>query len=144
MEDYTKEEVLKELSLLEQSSRKRTTVDQRSYLIGILSQNFGLSENKIAELTGLKRSKVNYNKRLPIQFKDDINYKQNVYVLAQKFPYDFSKVYTIKSHRHHTVVFTIDDKLGKKLLKIRNLLGHDDIRVTITHLIEKSIKLWEE
>jgi hypothetical protein len=70
--------------------------------------------------------------------------KQNVYVHAQLFPYDFGKVHSIKSHRHHTVVLTVEDKLGKKLLKIRNLLGHDDIRVTIKHLLEKSIKLWEE
>ena len=144
MEDYTKEEVLKELSLLDQTSRKREIVDQRSYLIGILALKFGLSEHAIAKLTGLKRTKVNYNKRLPIQFKDDVIYKQNVYVYAQLFPYDFSKTYSIKSHRQHTVVLTVEDKLGKKLLKIRNLLGHDDIRVTIKHLLEKSIRLWEE
>jgi len=144
MEDYTKEEVINELSLLDQTSRKREIVDQRSYLIGILALKFSLSENAIANLTGLKRTKVNYNKRLPIQFKDDIIYKQNVYVYAQLFPCDFSKTYSIKSHRQHTVVLTVEDKLGKKLLKIRNLLGHDDIRVTIKHLLEKSIKLWEE
>ena len=144
MEDYSKEEVLKELSLLDQTSRKRIIVDQRSYLIGILSQKFGLSEHSIAKLTGLKRTKVNYNKRLPIQFKDDVIYKQNVYVHAQLFPFDFSRVYAIKAHRQHTVVLPVDDKLGKKLVKIRKLLGHDDIRTTITHLLEKSIRLWEE
>jgi len=144
MEDYTKEEVLKALNLLDKTTRKRVIVDQRSYLIGILSQKFGLAEHAIAKLTGLKRTKVNYNKRLPIQFKDDIDYQQNVYVYSQMFPYDFSKTYTIKSQRKHTVVLTIDEKLGKKLLKVRDILGHEDIRTTMLHLIEKSIKLWEE
>jgi hypothetical protein len=144
MEDYTKEEVLKALNLLDQTTRKRVIVDQRSYLIGVLSLKFGLAEHAIAKETGLKRTKVNYNKRLPIQFKDDVEYQKNVYVYSQMFPYDFSKIYTIKSQRKHTVVLTIDDKLGKKLLKIRDILGHEDIRTTMLHLIEKSIKLWEE
>ena len=97
MEDYTKEEVLKELSSLDQNTRKRNLVDQRSYLIGILYQKFGLPEHTIAKLTGLKREKVNYNRRLPVQFKDDAAYKKNVYVYAQLFPFDFSKSYAIKS-----------------------------------------------
>ena len=144
MEDYTKEEVLKALNLLDKNTRKRVIVDQRSYLIGVLSQKFGLAEHAIAKETGLLRTKVNYNKRLPIQFKDDIEYQKNVYVYSQMFPYDFSKTYTIKSQRKHTVVLTIDDKLGKKLLKVRDILGHEDIRATMLHLIQKSIKLWEE
>jgi hypothetical protein len=144
MEDYTKEEVLRALNLLDQTTRKRVIVDQRSYLIGVLSLKFGLAEHAIAKETGLKRTKINYNKRLPIQFKDDVEYQRNVYVYSQLFPHDFSKSYTIKSQRKHTVVLTIDDKLGKKLLKVRDILGHEDIRTTMLHLIEKSIKLWEE
>jgi hypothetical protein len=144
MEDYTKEEILKELSLLNKNSRKRIVVDQRSYLIGVLAQKFEMSEHTIARMTGLKRTRVNYSKRLPIQFKDDEIYQKNVYVLSQLFPHDFGKVYSVKAHRQHTVILSVDDRLGKQLLKIRNLMGHDDIRVTITHLLTKSIKLWEE
>ena len=144
MEDYTKEEVLKELSSLDQKSRKRNLVDQRSYLIGILYQKFGLPEHTIAKLTGLKREKVNYNRRLPVQFKDDTAYKKNVYVYAQLFPFDFSKTYTIKSNRQKTIQITVDDKLFKKLTLVRDLFGHKDVRNTVAHLLEKSMKLWAE
>jgi hypothetical protein len=144
MEDYTKEEVIKELSSLDQKTRKRNVVDQRSYLIGILHQKFGLSEHAIAKLTGLKREKVNYNRRLPVQFKDDVAYKKNVYVYAQLFPFDFSKSYAIKSQRQRTIQVVVDDKLFKKLTLVRDLFGHKDVRTTIAHLLEKSMKLWAE
>ena len=144
MEDYTKEEVLKELSSLDQKTRKRNVVDQRSYLIGVLYQKFGLPEHTIAKLTGLKREKVNYNRRLPVQFKDDAAYKENVYVYAQLFPFDFSKSYTIKSQRQRTIQITVDDKLFKKLTLVRDLFGHKDVRTTVAHLLEKSMKLWAE
>jgi hypothetical protein len=114
MEDYTKEDVLKELSSLDQSTRKRNLVDQRSYLIGILYQKFGLPEHTIAKLTGLKREKVNYNRRLPIQFKDDAAYKKNVYVYAQLFPFDFSKSYAIKSQRQRTIQIVVEVENEKK------------------------------
>ena len=144
MNDYKVEEVLDALNALDFKSRKRVLVDQRSYLIGVLAQKFEMSEHTIARMTGLKRTRVNYSKRLPIQFKDDEIYQKNVYVLSQLFPHNFGKVYSVRAHRQHTVILSVDDKLGKKLLKIRNLMGHDDIRVTITHLLTKSIKLWEE
>jgi hypothetical protein len=60
------------------------------------------------------------------------------------FPYDFSESHAVKSGRHTNVILTLDTKMEKKLIKIRKLLGHDHIRTTIKHLIDKSIKLWEE
>lgn len=144
MEDYSKDDVVKALNSIEKTSRKRVLVDQRSYLIGILYEKFKVTEKGIADLIGVKRTKVNYARRLPIQFKDDKLYKQNVYVYAQMFPYDFSESHAVKSGRHLTVAVTLDSKLEKKLNKIRKLLGHDHMRTTIKYLVDKSIKLWEE
>jgi hypothetical protein len=144
MEDYTKEDVIEALVALDFQSRKRYLVDQRSYLIGILCHRFNLSEHTVDKLTGVKRSRVTYAKRLPIQFKDDKLYQQNVYVYAQMFPFNFNTVNDKKPHRKHTVILHFDDKFGKKLKTVRDILGHDDIRTTITHLLEKSIKLWEK
>jgi hypothetical protein len=144
MEDYSKDDVVKALNSIEKTSRKRVLVDQRSYLIGILYEKFKVTEKGIADLIGVKRTKVNYARRLPIQFKDDKMYKQNVYVYAQMFPYDFSESYAVKSGRHSTVAVTLEPKLEKKLNKIRKLLGHDHMRTTIKYLVDKSIKLWEE
>jgi hypothetical protein len=63
MEDYTKEDVIKQLLLLDRDSRKRHLVDQRSYLISILSYKFMLSEHKMASIINYKRDKINYHCR---------------------------------------------------------------------------------
>jgi uncharacterized protein YueI len=60
------------------------------------------------------------------------------------FPFNFDTVNDKKIHRKHTVILHFDDKLGKKLKTIRDILGHDDIRTTIKHMLDKYIKLWEE
>jgi hypothetical protein len=144
MEDYKIEEVVEALKSLNKNSRQRSLVDQRSYLFGLLHQKFELSEKKIAVLTGFTRSRVNYARRMPIQFIADESYQQNVYVYAQLFPHDFKKSYAVKSHRHHTIKLVIDDKTGRKLKRIKGILNHDDIRDTVKHLLDKSLKLWEE
>jgi hypothetical protein len=144
MEDYTKEDVIEALVALDFKSRKRYLVDQRSYLLGILCHKFKLSENTVDKLTGIKRSRITYAKRLPIQFKDDKLYQQNVYVYAQLFPFNFDTINDKKPHRKHTVILHFDDKFGTKLKTIRDILGHDDIRKTVRHMLEKYIKLWEE
>ena len=144
MDGYTKDDAIQALKNVFHEPRTRVFVDQRSYLIGILYQKFGLPEHTIAKLTGLKREKVNYNRRLPVQFKDDAAYKENVYVYAQLFPFDFSKSYAIKSQRQKTIQITVDDKLFKKLTLVRDLFGHKDVRTTVAHLLEKSMKLWAE
>lgn len=144
MEDYKIEDVVKALGTLDKNSRKRAIVDQRSYLFGLLHQRFNISEKKIGQLTGFPRSRVNYGRRMPVQFINDESYQQNVYVYAQLFPHDFSKFHAIKAHRQHTIKLVIDDKTGRKLKRIKGILNHSDIRDTVKHLIEKSLKLWEE
>jgi len=144
MEDYKIEDVVKALGTLDKNSRKRAIVDQRSYLFGLLHQRFNISEKKIGQLTGFNRSRVNYARRMPIQFMNDESYQQNVYVYAQLFPHDFAKFHAIKAHRQHTIKLVIDDKTGRKLKRIKGILNHSDIRDTVKHLIEKSLKLWEE
>ena len=144
MKEYTIQEVVNEFKLINVKNRKRIFVDQRSYLIGILALKFNLSEHAIANLIDIKRPTINYNKRLPIQFKNDIDYQENVQRFYQMFPYDFNKTYAIKSKRNHKIILNIDHKLNRKLHKLKKLLNHDDIRITMKHLIEKSIKLWEE
>ena len=144
MDEYSKNEVLEALSLLNPKSRKRVTVDQRSYLIGVLAYRFMMSEFKIAELTGYKRATINYNKKVVIQFCRDKVYMQNVYVYAQMFPFDFSVISASKSHRTKKIELNIDDKTYNKLKTIGSILGHDDVRTTIKFFIQKSMKLWEE
>lgn len=144
MDEYSKNEVLEALSLLNPKLRKRVTVDQRSYLIGILAYRFMMSEFKIAELTGYKRATINYNKKVVIQFCRDKVYMQNVYVYAQMFPFDFSIISASKSHRTKKIELNIDDKTYNKLKAIGSILGHDDVRTTIKFFIQKSMKLWEE
>jgi hypothetical protein len=144
MEDYTKDDVITALSKIPMNSRQRVLVDQRSYLMGLLAFRFMMTEHAIAKVTGIKRDKVNYNKKLVLQFCKDKSYIQNVYVYAQMFPFDFNVIDSSRPHRMKRIELDVDQKFFNKLKTAGSILGHDDIRITIKFLLEKSIKLWEE
>lgn len=145
MEDYSKEDVLTALLSMDLVTRKRALVDQRSYLIGILAYRFMITEHQIADLVNIRRDKVNYNKKIVLQFYNDKLYKQNVYVCANMFPFDFSIIETVSvSHRLKRVELDLDKKLFNKIKAAGAILGHKDVRVTIKLFLEKSLKLWEE
>jgi hypothetical protein len=146
MEEYTKDDVLQALLKIPNKSRHRGLVDQRSYLVAVLAYRFLLTEHTIANLTGFKRDKVNYNKKLALQLYADKSYMQNVYVYAQMFPFDFSVIEPNEtgSHRSKRIELDLDRKFYNKLKAIGNIKGHSDIRVTIKFFLEKSIKIWEE
>lgn len=144
MIEYTQEEVLESLLKITKNSRKRVLVDQRSYLIGILAFKFRISEHRIAALTGYNRYTINYNKRLPVTLCKDSGYLSNVYVYAQRFPFDFTLIDGQKIHRDVKVELTIDRKTYRKLKAAGVAVGHKDIRTTIKLLIEKSMKIWDE
>jgi len=143
MEDYTKEEVLKELNSLAKG-RKRNLVDQRSYLIAVLAYRFMLPEHTISKLTGIKRDTVNYNKKLAVQFHSDKSYIQNVYVFSVMFPFALCVINTDRPHRKKRIELDIDRKFYNKLKAAGSILGHKDVRITIKLFLEKSLKLWEE
>jgi len=145
MEDYTKEDVLKALIPLISKSRKRVLVDQRSYLIAVLAYKFMMTEHGIATTIRMKRDRINYNKKLALQYHTDKAYKQNVYVYAQMFPYDFD-VFEPKSisNRLKRVQLDMSPRTYNKLKAAGSILGHKDVRVTIKLFLEKSLKLWEE
>jgi hypothetical protein len=145
MEDYSKEHVISTLLSIDLVTRKRALVDQRSYLIGLLAYRFMMTEHQIADIINIKRDKVNYNKKLVIQFYNDKLYKQNIYVYAQMFPFDFSVIEVISvTQRAKRVELDLDKKLFNKIKAAGAILGHHDVRVTIKLFIEKSLKLWEE
>lgn len=145
MEDYNKNDVVNALLSLDIIKRTRVLVDQRSYLIGLLAYRFMMTEHQIGDLINLKRNKINYNKKLVIQFHNDKSYKQNVYVYAMLFPFDFSMIEVVSvTQRAKRVELDLDKKLFNKVKAAGAILGHNDVRVTIKLFIEKSLKLWEE
>jgi hypothetical protein len=145
MEDYNKNDVVNALLSLDIIKRTRVLVDQRSYLIGLLAYRFMMTEHQIGDLINLKRNKINYNKKLVIQFHNDKSYKQNVYVYAMLFPFDFSMIEIVSvTQRAKRVELDLDKKLFNKVKAAGAILGHKDVRVTIKLFIEKSLKLWEE
>ena len=105
-----------------------------------------MSEPQIAEILGLKRSKINYNKKLAVQFYSDKAFQSNVYVYAQMFPFDFSVIETVQQvQRNKRVQIDISRNMYNKLKAAGSIYGHKDIRITIKFLLDKSIKmLWEE
>ena len=144
MEDYTKEDVINELILLDRDSRKRNLVDQRSYLIAILAYKFAMTEHGIAKILNYKRDKVHYNKKLALQLYADKSYKQNIYVYSVMFPFNLEVVEVTRVHRSQRIELDLDAKLYKKLRAARSILGHKDIRTTIKLFLEKSLILWDE
>lgn len=144
MEDYTLEDVINALVQIPPKSRKRSLVDQRSYLIAVLAYKFFMSENQIARVSHYKRDRVHYNKKLALQFYKDRSYKENVYVQAVMFPFDLGEVETIRPHRSKRIELDIDSKFYRKLRAAGAILGHKDVRTTIKLFLEKSLKLWEE
>jgi len=145
MEDYTKEDVLRALSLLDKKTRKRVLVDQRSYLIAILAYKFMMTEHQIANTTGIKRFTVNYNKGIALDFYKDKMYQDNVFIYSASFPFDFDTVEKYKpSDKKRNIQICLDKKFIKKLKAAGSMLGHTDVRVTIKFFLEKSLKLWEE
>lgn len=145
MEDYSKDDVLDALLAIDTKTRTRVLVDQRSYLIGILAYRFMMTEYDIADAVKIKRHTVNYNKKLAIQFCNDKLYKQNVYVYAQLFPFDFAVIEPVSvANRSKKVVLDLDKKFYNKLKAAGSILGHKDVRVTIKLFLEKSLKLWDE
>jgi len=144
MEDYTAEEVLQTLKLIDFKSRKRVLVDQRSYLIAILAFKFGMTEHTIAKAVNCKRDKVHYNKKIALQFHADKSYKDNIYVYSVMFPYELDIVEVARVHRSQRIELDLDPKLYKKLRAVRAILGHKDIRTTIKLFLEKSLILWEK
>jgi hypothetical protein len=144
MIEYSQKEVLHALSQLNKKSRKRVLVDQRSYLLAILAYKFKLTEHKIADLTGYKRYTVNYNKKIAVQFHNNKDYISNVYVYAQRFPFDFNLIDSPKPQRDIKVELIINRKMYNKLKASGIILGHKDVRTTIKLLLEKSLKVWEE
>jgi hypothetical protein len=146
MEDYNKEDVVASLKQLPQHLRTRSLVDQRSYLIGILAYRFGMSEPQIADILGFKRSKINYNKKIVMQFYGDKMFQANVYVYAQMYPFDFSVIETVQQvQRNKRVQIDISRNMYNKLKAAGSIYGHKDIRITIKFLLDKSIRmLWEE
>ena len=144
MEDYTKEDVIKQLILLDRDSRKRHLVDQRSYLIAILAYKFMLSEHKIARIINYKRDKINYNKKLALQYHRDKSYMQNIYVYSVMFPFELDVVDVMRINRSQRIELDLDRKFYLKLRAAGAILGHKDVRVTIKLFLEKSLKLWDE
>ena len=144
MEEYTIQDVVNAINLIDSTSRKRELVDQRSYLIAILAYKFMISEHKIAELIGYKRDKIHYNKKLALQFYNDKSYKQNTYVYSVMFPYDFTEAESIRPHRSYRVELDLDSKIYRKVKATGAILGHKDIRTTIKLFLEKSLILWEK
>ena len=145
MEDYSKGDVINALLSMDLVTRKRALVDQRSYLIAILAYKFIMTEHQISDRLKIKRDKINYNKKLAIQYHTDKLYKQNVYVYAQMFPFDFNIVEPVSiAHRQKRIQLDVDTKFYNKLKAAGSILGHKDVRVTIKLFLEKSLKLWEE
>jgi hypothetical protein len=145
MEEYNKDDVINALLSMDLVTRKRVLVDQRSYLIAILAYRFIMTEHQIADIICIKRDKVNYNKKLALQWHTDKIYKKNIYVYAQMFPFDFNIIEPVSvGHRLKRIELDVETKFYNKLKAAGSILGHNDVRTTIKLFLEKSLKLWEE
>ena len=75
MKKYNKDDVINELLKLANKQRLQVVVDQRSYLIAILIYKFSMTEQSVADATGLSRIRVHYNKKFAINFYEHVSFQ---------------------------------------------------------------------
>ena len=149
MKKYNKDDVINELIKLVDKPKLQLIVDQRSYLIAILIYNFFMTEQSVANATGLSRDRVHYNKKLAINFYDHVNFQKHTEKYQKLFPFNFSLVADkltekAKTKRNHEVRIFLDDITFAKLKDVGAILGHLEITATMKLFIEKGLILWEK
>lgn len=143
---YTEEDIVTEIKDIQVTNRCRPYLDKRNYLIGILRHKYNYTEQKIEDLTGIKRSTIHHSIYIAAQllsYKDPC-FIDNVSMYIEKFPYDFI---SYKEPRKNKVVKVIsyinmaDYKRVKKYQEANNIF-----RTTTAYkeLITKGLTLWEE
>lgn len=157
MTEYSKEDVINELSIISNKPKKRNPhiIDKRNYLIAILYYKFGLSEELIFSYTNLtSRSTVNHSKRRAFdlyKIGDKLFFK-NIDELIKKYPCDFNQynIVTGKYTKNESKLkpLTLSIELSKvSLKKLSNYMAAKNIsdpNVAAKKLIKTVLKLWEE
>jgi hypothetical protein len=149
MKKYNKDDVINELLKLANKQRLQVVVDQRSYLIAILIYKFSMTEQSVADATGLSRIRVHYNKKLAINFYEHVSFQKHTEVYQNLFPFDFNAVADkltekAKTNRKNEVTIFLDDVTFSKLKDVGAILGHAHITATMKLFIEKGLRLWEK
>jgi DNA-binding XRE family transcriptional regulator len=105
-------------------TRKREYLDQRNYVIAVLYQKFGYSEQALASLFGVERTSINHSKRhaynLLVEYSDD-KFIRNTYKLISKFPFDFSVAVvneTLENPLRRIDVRNIEPEYYRKIIRL--------------------------
>lgn len=152
-----KEELKKAFKLIPKS-RHRENVDQRSYIIGALYYNCGMTEQAIADYLEIKRDTVNYNKLNSVRFRSDRSYAVNTSELRSKFDYELGGV-VIKSRdkicrkinlhmifgkNKNNYVLNLPEELCRNMEKYSRVCGTRDANSTIRKILNEFFETWEE
>jgi hypothetical protein len=140
-EDYKLKDIIEEFKKLNNKSRKRELVDQRSYLIGLMYFKFNLTEEQIASKINITRAKVQYNKHLPAKYNGQPDYVYNIEPLTLKYPFEFPAYKVKKKKRNGNFVKVKFSKYQRDgLVEARKKLGHTDVAITVRYLVNKALK----
>lgn len=123
-------------------TRKRFYIDNRNYVIALLHEYFGYSENDIGCLFMIDRSSVNHAKKKAYEFlveRQDKIYASNIKELKSKFNAYITDPEERKNINHYQVGFTFTTKgWYKKLQKAAELdnkrVGEYSKKVLLDHL----------
>ena len=123
-------------------TRERSYIDNRNYIIALLHEHFGYSENDIGCLFMIDRSSVNHAKKKSYEFlveRQDKIYISNIRELKSKFNAYLSDPEERKNANHYQIGFTFTTKdWYKKLQKAAELdnrrVGEYSKKVLLDHL----------
>jgi|31_taG_2_1085359.scaffolds.fasta_scaffold05377_7 hypothetical protein len=123
-------------------TRERSYIDNRNYVIALLHEHFGYSENDIGCLFMIDRSSVNHAKKKAYEFlveRQDKIYASNIRELKSKFNAYITDPEERRNINHYQVGFTFTTKdWYKKLQKAAELdnkrVGEYSKKVLLDHL----------
>lgn len=146
MRKYTDAEVLAywDNNMGTQSTRKRSYVDPRNYLIALLYFKFGYIEEELADIFEIHRSSVNHAKRAPYDLikTQDETFLKHTSDLAEEFPYIFPKVTDVAPSRLYAVNMRVDRATLKSLQKYSKTKNRRINQVAVD-IITKHLKQWD-
>ena len=151
-------EKLKEAFQKIPKSRHRENVDQRSYIIGALYYNCGMTEQAIADYLEIKRDTVNYNKLNSVRFRGDRSYILNTKDLRSIFDYELGGViiknraricrktnlHMIFGKDKNNYVLNLPEELCRNMEKYSRVCGTRDANSTIRKILNEFFETWEE
>ena len=146
--DYSEDEVVSELKKLSQvKTRVRAEVDKKCYLIALLYYKFLVKEELIGSYCNMNHSTINYSKKKVCDLFITKNkaFMDNVSVLYEKFPYDFTAPESVTRIRVSNIIkfnVILNDYKKEQLAAFMKYKNIESEAEAMKELMFKALSLW--